>query len=68
MGKWGVDHDPLREMDMNWIEDENIQRMSRTNDRLLLRYGKGWDMPYLRQESVVNPSHNEKGQLAFVVM
>ncbi|SCZ14569.1 Methyltransferase domain-containing protein [Paenibacillus polysaccharolyticus] len=40
MGKWGVDHDPLREMDMNWIEDKNIQRMSRTNDRLLLRYGK----------------------------
>jgi SAM-dependent methyltransferase len=40
MGKWGVDHDPLREMDMNWLEDENVQRMSRTNDRLLLKYGK----------------------------
>ncbi|WP_342553838.1 class I SAM-dependent methyltransferase [Paenibacillus sp. FSL R7-0652] len=40
MGKWGVDHDPLREMDMNWLEDENVQRMSRTNDRLLMKYGK----------------------------
>lgn len=40
MGKWGVDHDPLREMDMNWLEDENVQRMSRINDRLLMKYGK----------------------------
>nr|WP_282446422.1 class I SAM-dependent methyltransferase [Paenibacillus silvae] len=40
MGKWGVDHDPLREMDMNWLEDKRMQRMSRTNDRLLLKYGK----------------------------
>lgn len=40
MGKWGVDHDPHREMDMNWYEDERMQRMSRTNDRLLAKYGK----------------------------
>ncbi|WP_145153820.1 class I SAM-dependent methyltransferase [Paenibacillus xylanexedens] len=40
MGKWGVDHDPHREMDMTWFEDERMQRMSRTNDRLLDKYGK----------------------------
>ncbi|MCW3796124.1 class I SAM-dependent methyltransferase [Paenibacillus sp. LS1] len=40
MGKWGVDHDPHREMDMKWFEDERLQRMSRTNDRLLAKYGK----------------------------
>ncbi|PQP83834.1 hypothetical protein C0Q44_04040 [Paenibacillus sp. PCH8] len=40
MGKWGVDHDPYREIDMNWYEDEHMQRMSRTNDRLLAKYGK----------------------------
>lgn len=39
MGKWGVDHDPHREMDMTWFEDERMQRMSRTNDRLLAKYG-----------------------------
>ncbi|MBR2565035.1 MAG: methyltransferase domain-containing protein [Paenibacillus sp.] len=39
MGKWGVDHDPLREIDMNWLEDEQVQQMSRTNDQLLMRYG-----------------------------
>lgn len=40
MGKWSVDHDPHREIDMNWFEDERMQRMSQTNDRLLAKYGK----------------------------
>ncbi|MFE6079466.1 class I SAM-dependent methyltransferase [Paenibacillus sp. NPDC057886] len=40
MGMWGADHDPHREMDMTMFEDEQVQRMSRTNDRLLMRYGK----------------------------
>lgn len=40
MGKWGVDHDPYREMDMTLLEDEQVQRMSGMNDRLLAKYGK----------------------------
>jgi ubiquinone/menaquinone biosynthesis C-methylase UbiE len=40
MGKWGVDHDPYRELDMAMFEDEQVQRMSETNDQLLARYGK----------------------------
>jgi len=40
MGKWGVDHDPYRELDMALFEDEQVRRMSETNDQLLARYGK----------------------------
>ncbi|MGN7416557.1 class I SAM-dependent methyltransferase [Paenibacillus sp. SAF-068] len=40
IGKWGVDHDPHREIDLDWFEDERMQRMSQTNDRLLEKYGK----------------------------
>ncbi|QOS82216.1 class I SAM-dependent methyltransferase [Paenibacillus sp. JNUCC31] len=40
MEMWGTDHDPHREMDVTLFENEQVQRMSRTNDRLLLRYRK----------------------------
>ena len=58
MGKWGVDHDPYREMDMNLFEDEQIQQMSRTNDRLLLRYGK--KLGYAVFEARVPLDHNNQ--------
>lgn len=49
MEKWGVDHDPHREIDMNWFEDERMQRMSQTNDRLLAKYGKKLGYAVLKQ-------------------
>ncbi|WP_145411143.1 class I SAM-dependent methyltransferase [Paenibacillus xylanexedens] len=39
MGRWSVDHDPYREMDMTLLEDEQVQRMGGMNDRLLAKYG-----------------------------
>ncbi|WP_339275657.1 class I SAM-dependent methyltransferase [Paenibacillus sp. FSL W8-0426] len=40
IGRWRIDHDPLREMDPDLYEDVQMKRMSRLNDRLLAKYGR----------------------------
>ncbi|SEM07580.1 class I SAM-dependent methyltransferase [Paenibacillus sp. OK003] len=60
MGKWGVDHDPHREMDMSLFEDEQVQRMGRTNDRLLARYGKRLGYAVFEAKSSMDPDSKQK--------
>ncbi|MGF9701092.1 MULTISPECIES: class I SAM-dependent methyltransferase [Paenibacillus] len=59
IGKWGVDHDPHRELDMALFEDEQVRRMSQTNDRLLARYGKKLGYAVLEARAPLNET--EKG-------
>lgn len=60
MGKWGVDHDPHLEMDMSLFEDEQVQRMGRTNDRLLARYGKKLGYAVFEAKSSMDSDNKQK--------